>query len=135
MTFLLDTNVVSEPRRRKAESAVLTWLREQASETLFISVLTVGEITAGAASLARRDPVADSSLRSWFAGVRNRYGERVLPITEPIVEVWGRLQARRPLPIIDGLLAATALVHALTLVTRNEKDFADIGIPLLNPWP
>jgi predicted nucleic acid-binding protein len=135
LTFLLDTNVVSEPRRRKAESAVVGWLREQNSEALFISVLTIGEITAGAESLARRDPVAGGSLRNWFAGVRYGYGERVLPVTEPIVEAWGRLHARRPLPIIDGLLAATALVHALTLVTRNERDFADLGVPLLNPWP
>lgn len=135
MTFLLDTNVVSEPRRRKAESAVIGWLREQNSEALFISVLTVGEITAGVSSLARRDPVAAGSLRSWFAGVRSSYGNRVLSVTEPITEAWGRLHALRPLPIIDGLLAATALVHDLTIVTRNERDFADLGVPLLNPWP
>jgi predicted nucleic acid-binding protein len=135
LTFLLDTNVVSEPRRRKAESAVVGWLRGQDAEALFISVLTVGEITVGVNSLARRDPVAAGRLRSWFAGVRRSYGERVLSVTEPITEAWGRLHALRPLPIIDGLLAATALVHDLTIVTRNERDFADLGVPLLNPWP
>jgi predicted nucleic acid-binding protein len=131
----LDTNVVSEPRRRKAEGAVVAWLSEQDSEALFISVLTIGEITAGANSLARRDPVAGGSLRSWFAGVRSSYGDRVLPVTELITEAWGRLHARRPLPIIDGLLAATALVHDLPIVTCNERDFADLDVPLLNPWP
>lgn len=135
MTFLLDTNVVSEPRRRKAESAVVGWLRGQDAEALFISVLTVGEITVGVNSLARRDPVAAGRRRNWFAGVRRSYGERVLSVTEPITEAWGRLHALRPLPIIDGLLAATALVHDLTVVTRNERDFADLGVPVLNPWP
>jgi predicted nucleic acid-binding protein len=135
LTFLLDTNVVSEPRRRRAEGAVVGWLRDQDSEALFISVLTIGEITAGVEMLARRDPVAGGTLRNWFAGIRSGYRERVLPVTEPIVEVWGRLQARRTLPVIDGLLAATALVHALTLVTRNHRDFANLGVPLLNPWP
>jgi predicted nucleic acid-binding protein len=135
LTFLLDTNVVSEPRRRRAESAVVAWLQEQDSEALFISVLTVGEIIAWAESLARRDPRAGESLRKWFASVRDGYGARVLPITEPVMEVWARLQARRPLPTIDGLLAATASFHGLTLVTRNERDFADLGVPLINPWP
>jgi predicted nucleic acid-binding protein len=135
LIFLLDTNVVSEPRRRRAEIAVVDWLSEQDSEALFISVLTVGEITAGASALARRDPVAADSLRNWFVGVRRSYGERVLPVTEPITEAWGRLHAVRPLPTIDGLLAATALVHELTIVTRNERDFAHLGVPLLNPWP
>jgi predicted nucleic acid-binding protein len=134
LTFLLDTNVISEPRRRTPDAKVMAWLREQDSERFFISVLTVGEIAAGTESLARRDLVASRSLSRWFAGIRREYGDRVLPVTESVAEIWGRLRGRRPLPVVDGLLAATALGHDLILVTRNERDFDGLDVQLLNPW-
>jgi predicted nucleic acid-binding protein len=134
LTFLLDTNVVSEPRRRRPNTDVLRWLQEQSATELFMSVLTVGEVIAGARLLERRDPPAGRSLLHWFATVRSNYAERILPVTETIVETWGDLQARRPLPVTDGLLAATVLVHELVLVTRNERDFQGLGLDIVNPW-
>lgn len=134
MTYLLDTNVVSEPRRRKPEARVVAWLREQNPDRLFISVLTVGEIAQGAEARGRRDPVAGRSLSAWLASIRAGYGDHVLGITDDIAETWGRLGTRRPLPVVDGLLAATALVHRLELVTRNVRDFHGLGVRLLDPW-
>lgn len=134
MSFLLDTNVVSEPRRRKPSANVISWLREQEPDQLFLSALTLGEIAQGAEARARRDAVAGRSLSMWLTSIRNRYSDRILPVTGDIAETWGRLGARRPLPVIDGLLAATALVHRLTLVTRNVRDFQGLDIPIFDPW-
>lgn len=134
MSFLLDTNVVSEPHRRKPDEAVVAWLRDQESDLLFVSALTLGEIALGAETRGRRDPAAGRSLSTWLASIRTAYSDRVLPITGDIAETWGRLNARRPLPVIDGLLAATAIVHRLTLVTRNVRDFDGLGVSLLDPW-
>jgi predicted nucleic acid-binding protein len=134
LTFLLDTNVVSEPRRRKPDTAVVAWLREQQSDLLFVSALTLGEIALGAEARGRRDPAAGRSLSTWLGSIRTGYSDRILPVTGDIAETWGRLGARRPLPVIDGLLAATALVHRLTLVTRNVRDFDGLGVRLLDPW-
>lgn len=134
MSLLLDTNVVSEPRRRKPDATVVAWLREQESDLLFVSALTLGEIALGAEARGRRDPTAGRSLSAWLASIRTTYEDRVLPITGEVAETWGRLGARRPLPVVDGLLAATALVHRLTLVTRNVRDFDGLGLRLLDPW-
>jgi hypothetical protein len=132
--FLLDTNVVSEGRRRNAHPRLVRWLRAADADTLFLSVLTLGEIAKGAARLAARDPRQHDALRSWLETVRSGYTGRILPIDEPIAEAWGSLAARRPLPVIDGLIAATAVVHDLTLVTRNVRDGADLGVRVLDPW-
>lgn len=134
MSFLLDTNVVSEPRRRRPDSQVVAWLRDQDPDLLFVSVLTLGEIAFGAEARARRDPAAGRSLSAWLSSIRTEYADRVLPVTGDIAETWGRLGGRRPLPVIDGLLAATAVVHRFTLVTRNVRDFRDLEIGLLDPW-
>lgn len=134
MSFLLDTNVVSEPRRRKPDMAVIAWLREQEADLLFVSVLTLGEIALGVEARGRRDPAAGRSLSAWLESIRTVYSDRVLPVTGDIAATWGRLGAGRPLPVIDGLLAATALVHRMTLVTRNVRDFDGLGIRLLDPW-
>jgi predicted nucleic acid-binding protein len=134
LSFLLDTNVVSEPRRRKPDAQVVAWLRRQDPDLLFISALTLGEISLGAEARSRRHPAAGRSLSTWLSTIRTGYGDRVLPVTGDIAETWGRLGARRPLPVIDGLLAATALVHRLTLVIRNTRDSDGPGIRLLDPW-
>jgi toxin FitB len=134
LSFLLDTNVVSEPRRRKPEATVVTWLRKQESDLLFVSALTLGEIALGAEARGRRDPAAGRSLSTWLAAIRTTYEDRVLPVTGEVAETWGRLSARRQLPVVDGLLAATALVHHLTLVTRNVRDFDGSGVRLFDPW-
>lgn len=134
MRYLLDTNVLSETRKPRPDPGAVAWLRSKERAALHISVLTLGEITRGSSAIARRDPVAGASLVNWLEGLRLLYMDRVVPVDAPIAEAWGRMSADRPRPIVDTLLAATALVHDMTLVTRNLRDFADTGVTLLNPW-
>lgn len=135
MSYLLDTNVVSETIRRDPNKAAISWLDQIPGEALFVSVLTLGEIRKGIESLTdkkRREKLRlwlDHELSGWFAG-------RVLPVDLAVADRWGRLLAAvgRPLPTIDSLLAATALHHDLRLVTRNAKDFDYPGLDVINPW-
>lgn len=139
MSYLIDTNVLSELRRKQADGRVLEWFAARAAQSLFLSVLTLGEIRKGIAALdanlvhaARRQALNDwleVDLPTFFLG-------RVLEVDANVADRWGRLQAQagRPLPAIDSLLAATALQHQLTLVTRNVRDFEGLGLSLLNPW-
>lgn len=134
MTFLLDTNVVSEPRKPRPNNEVMAWLKQRASDELYVSALTMGELAYGVELRARRDPVAGRSFGNWLTAIRAGYDDRILPVTEEIAGIWGRLRALRPLPAVDGLLAATALAHRLILVTRNVRDFEGLRVPLENPW-
>jgi predicted nucleic acid-binding protein len=136
--FLLDTNCVSEGASIRPDVDVKAWLVGTDDTTMFLSVLTLGEIRKGIESLAlgrRRN-----QLEQWLElDLRIRFGSRVLPVTEAIADRWGRLDTQvrkqgRIIPAIDGLLAATALEHNLTLVTRNTRDFAHTHISVLNPW-
>jgi predicted nucleic acid-binding protein len=101
---------------------------------LFLSVLVVGEIRAGIERIRRRDGTGAASLESWLRALVASHEERILPVDQRVAEEWGRLAARRTLSVVDGLLAATALVHGLTLVTRNTRDSAGTGAPVLNPF-
>lgn len=135
MRFLLDTNVVSELRRgQRADRGVREWLASIESEDLALSVLVLGEIRLGILRLARRDPVAAEHLETWLARLELAYEGRTLEIDVDVMAAWAALNAIRSLPVIDSLLAATAHVHGLTLVTRNVRDLEDIGVPLLNPF-
>ncbi len=134
MIYLLDTNVVSEVRRKQPDANVLAWFRRTDPTAIRLSILTLGEIVKGAESLARRDPTAGQSLRNWLDGLRLHYADRLLDIDGAVAETWGRLSAQRPLPVIDGLLVATALVHNLVLVTRNVCDVSGMGVTIVNPW-
>ncbi len=137
--FLLDTNVLSEFNKRgEPNQRVKQWLFTTALESLYVSVITVAEIRLGIELLSpgkRRSQLEewiDGDLQKWFQG-------RVLPVDAFVVNLWAactadRQRKGRPLANFDGLLAATALHHNLTLVTRNVKDFADLGVTLLNPW-
>jgi toxin FitB len=135
MSYLLDTNVVSETIRRQQNDLVIGWLKGVPSEALFVSVLTLGEIRKGIEGLVdrkRREKLRlwlEHTLPAWFDG-------RVLPIDLAVADRWGRLVAEvaRPVPTIDSLLAATALHHELRLVTRNAKDFNYPGLEVINPW-
>lgn len=135
MSYLLDTNVVSETVRRRPHLSVIAWLEELPSEAVFISVLTLGEIRKGVEQLTdrkRRERLRlwlEQDLPAWFEG-------RVLAIDRAVADRWGRLlaEARRPLPSIDSLLAATALHHELRLVTRNAGDFRYPGLEVVDPW-
>jgi len=135
MSYLLDTNVLSELVRAKPDPAVLAWFEQVPDDSLHISVLTLGEIRKGVemvADVRRKEKLRlwlEHTLPDWFEG-------RLLPIDEPVAEQWGRLlaEAGRTLPAVDSLLAATALHHGLRMVTRNAQDFRVPGLEVVNPW-
>ena len=136
--FLLDTNCVSEMVRVKPEPRVLEWMEAAEETLLFLSVLTLGEIRKGLAALSHGRRRA--RLEAWLeVDLRDRFSGRILPVDEAVADRWGLLaaQARRNgvrLPIIDGLLAATALHHKLTVVSRNVSGFAAAQVRVLDPW-
>ena len=137
MSFLLDTCTVSELTKPSPHPGVLTWFDTQDSSALYLSVLTVGEIEKGIAGL--RPGRRKQGLTSWLATLRATYADRILPINTAIATIWGRmaaLVARRggSLGVVDGLIAATAVHHGYTVVTRNTGEFAATGVALLNVW-
>ena len=135
MSYLLDTNVISELVRPKPAKAVLAWFENIPSEALHISVLTLGEIRKGIEQMP--DGARREKLRLWLEHeLADWFGSRVLPVGIPVADRWGRVIAQlgRPAPTIDSLLAATALHHELRLVTRNQKDFGYPGLEVINPW-
>ena len=134
MSFLLDTNVISEARKPAADSNVRSWMASVKGNDLYLSVLTVGEIRQGIERLRRREPARATVYETWLGQLHRDYSDRILPITSEIAEHWGRLNVPDPIPTIDGLLAATAIVSGLTLVTRNTADVARTGVSLLNPF-
>ena len=135
MTFLLDTNVVAEIRKGpRANANVRSWFAALDPEAILLSVLTVGEIRRGIESVRRRDPTAARALERWLRQVLTDHSDRILPVDLAVADEWGRLNVPDPLPVIDGLLAATARVHGLTLATRNVKDFARSGADVVNPF-
>ena len=135
MKFLLDTNVISEIRKRdRAHPNVVRWVARTAVEEIGTSVLVLAEIRRGIELKRRSDAQQAKSLDRWFSQMRMRLGERVLPVDEPVAEAWALLGIPNPAPLIDGLLAATAKVHGLTLVTRNVADMAVAGVLVLDPF-
>lgn len=135
MGFLIDTNVVSELRKgKRANARVRQWFTAVDEGDLFISVLTLGEIRNGIERLRRRDPASAATLEAWLTQLTATMRDRILPITPSIADRWGRLGVPDPRPVIDSLLAATALVHDLTLVTRNVTDVEYSGAKLFNPF-
>jgi len=138
MRFLLDTTVLVEPSRPQPDAGAVAWLEARPALELAISVLTLGEIAKGLHLLPtgpKRERLAE-----WLAAeLPQQFTGRMLAVDERVSREWGRLtaegrQAGRDLPVIDGLLLATAAAHGLTFVTRNERDCAGHGIPVLNPW-
>jgi toxin FitB len=133
--FLIDTNILSELRKgERADQQVRTWYASISVSDIHVSVIVLGEIRRGAELLRRRDPIAAASLDSWLATLRVSLGNRLLPISEEVADCWGRLGVPDAIPVADGLLAATALVHDLVLVTRNTRDVERTGARLLNPF-
>jgi len=134
LTYLLDTNVISELRRQKPNSAVTSWLDSQVDDDLFLSVIVVGEVRQAVERLRHRDRSQAAALDAWLQATVTAFGHRILPITVEIAQEWGRLNSRDPLPAADSLIAATAHVHGLTLATRNTADFMHTGVSVLNPF-
>lgn len=134
MTYLLDTNVVSELRRPRPDREVQAWVESRAASALYLSVLVLGEIRQGVERIRSRDPSQASSLERWLASLEERFADRILAIDNVIAHAWGRLGATDSLPPVDGLMAATALVHGLTVVTRDTGPFERVGVPWLDPW-
>lgn len=134
MSYLLDTNVVSELRKRDPDPHVLGWYETVASTDLFLSVLTIGEIRLGIERLRRRDHSQANLLEQWLRRLHAAYRDHVIDVDADIAEEWGRLNTPDPLPVIDGLLAASAKIRGWTLVTRNVTDLRRSGVSLLNPF-
>ncbi len=135
MGFLIDTNVLSELRKgSKMDKNVREWFGAVPSEDIYISTLVVGEIRHGIELLRRRDPKAAVRLDTWLAEVQQDTGDRILPITNEISEQWGRFGIPDPVSVIDGLMAATAVVHSHILVTRNVRDIEQTGVNFINPF-
>ncbi len=135
MSYLIDTNVISELRKGdRTDRNVASWFAALADEEIFLSVLTLGEIRRGIESIRRRDQKTAGALESWLGRVADQHRERVLPVDRAIAEEWGRMNAPDPLPVVDGLLAATAKVVGLTLATRNTADVERTGVSCLNPF-
>jgi predicted nucleic acid-binding protein len=134
MTFLLDTDVLSERRKRNPDRNVVRWFADNLRADAYISALVPGEIRYGIERIRRRDPALAAALDRWLGELRSAYRRRILAITTEIAEEWGHIDAARRMPTADGLMAATAKVHRLTLVTRNHAHFAACGVPVVNPF-
>ena len=134
MSWLVDTNILSELRKGdRTDPGVRAWFAEAREEELFTSVLVLGEIRRGIESIRRRDAPSALALEQWLTRFTMSFAERVLPIDAQVADRWGTLNVPDPVPTVDGLLAASALVHDLVLVTRNVRDVAGTGVQLLDP--
>lgn len=135
MSFLIDTNVLSELRKgSRADDAVRRWFASLGEDEIFLSVIVIGEIRRGIESIRRRDTQAAQTLDRWIREITTQHEARILPVDARIADEWGRLNVPNPLPVVDGLMAATARVHGLTLATRSVRDVARTGVPVLNPF-
>lgn len=134
MTWLLDTNILSELRKGdRANEGVRDWFADAREEDLFTSVMVLGEVRRGIESIRRRDVPSALALEQWLQRLKTSFSDRVLPVDARVADQWGALNVPDPVPAVGGLLAATALVHDLVLVTRNIRDVRGTGARLLDP--
>jgi predicted nucleic acid-binding protein len=136
--YLLDTNVISELRKagsNKADATVIQWAKDKPTTSLFISAITVLEIEMGVLQIERKDPKQAAIYRTWLnSHVLKAFSDRVLPFDTSVALKCAQLNVPNPKSERDAMIAATSIIHGLTLVTRNEKDFKHMGIEVVNPW-
>lgn len=135
MTFLADTNVLSELRKReRADDRVRAWMAVHGWGAIHTSWIAIAEMKRGAAMVGRRDPARAAALDKWIFELLDRLDSRVFPVERSVAEAWASLMIPNTRPAMDTLIAATSLVHGLTLATRNVRDFAGSGINVVDPW-
>lgn len=134
MKYLLDTNVLSETRRPRGDEGVKRWVSSVPADDLYLSVLVVGEVRRGIERLKRRDPDQAEVYEAWLGIVLRDYADRIVPVGIEAADEWGRMSVPDPVPIVDGLMAATAKVGGMTFVTRNTDDVERTGVALLDPF-
>jgi len=132
--YLLDTNVLSETRRTRGDEGVKRWVSSTPADDLYLSVLVVGEVRRGIERLKRRDPDQAEVYEAWLSTVLRDYADRILPVDAEAADEWGRMSVPDPVPIVDGLMAATAKARGMTFVTRNTADVERTGVALLDPF-
>lgn len=132
---LIDTNVLSELRKgKRCDAGVRQWFDETATEELFISVLVLGEIRQGIERIRLRDTAQARALEKWLLWIAAEFHDRLLPVDAKVADQWGRLGLPQPVPVLDAFLAATAQVHDLTIVSRDEEGFRNAGVTVINPF-
>jgi hypothetical protein len=135
VNYLIDTNIISEVRKGDTcDANVAAWYASIDDADIYLSVLVLGEIRKGIERARPNDPARAHALEKWLDTVRESFADRVLPVDQSVADEWGRMSAKRPVPAIDALLAATAKIHRMTLATRNLSDVADLGADVLNPF-
>ena len=135
MNYLIDTNVISEVRKGvRCNPNVTAWFEAVDDDSLYLSVLVLGEIRRGVERSRSKDPRKARALESWLISVSTSYASRILPVDDAVANEWGRMSAHRPVSTVDALLAATAKVNRMTLVTRNISDVTDLGADVLDPF-
>jgi predicted nucleic acid-binding protein len=135
VSWLIDTNIISEVRKgARCDANVSAWYRSIDETDIFLSTLVLGEIRKGIELVRPKDRDKAMALERWLGQVEAAFAGRVFAIDDAISDQWGRMSALRPIPVIDGLLAATAVIRGLTLVTRNDRDIAGLGATVLNPF-
>jgi len=135
VNYLIDTNIISEVRKgAKCDPNVATWYERIDDAEIYLSVLVLGEIRKGVERARVTDAAQARALENWLTSITGSFSERILPIDQAVADEWGRMSAARPVPTIDALMAATAKVHRMVLVTRNVSDMADLGADFVNPF-
>jgi predicted nucleic acid-binding protein len=134
VAYLIDTNVISEIRRVRVDAGVEAFFDATSAGDLFLSVLTIGELRKGVAKQRRGNPIFASRLGIWVDGLEAMFADRILPVDLGVARRWSELDAQRTLPVVDALIAATAIERGLTLVTRNVGDVAETGVLFVDPW-